>query len=225
MPFLFPSAESTYKVTRGPIGDKLAENSKKNGVKILATGVAGGMRNITNNKRPITSPEDMKGLKLRTPPWEVTIKTMEALGANPVSIAYSETYMALKTGVADGEENPWIYITTPKFHEVQKYATVVNWNFTPEVFYVNLDWFESLSAEYQEVLVSVAKKAIVSNDAAYLKQQKEAEQLCRNSMEVIELTQEARQEFVDTVKPVYDYYIDKGLFTWDDVNEIKEAIK
>jgi len=123
------------------VGERIAQTAEANGLKILATGDGGGLRNITNNVRPITSPDDLKGLKMRTPPITSIIKIMEALGANPVSIPYAETYMALKTGVADGQENPFINIATMKFHEVQKYMTVVNYQFHPETFPVSLTWF------------------------------------------------------------------------------------
>ena len=88
MPFLFETIDGLHKITRGPIGEKIAKDAEKNGFKLLATGDAGYFRHITNNVRPIRSPADMKGLKLRTPPIESIIKTMEALGANPVSIPY-----------------------------------------------------------------------------------------------------------------------------------------
>ncbi|GAI23030.1 unnamed protein product, partial [marine sediment metagenome] len=140
MPFLFKSPEDFVVIARGPIGDEIAEHGLEESVAIVATGDAGGLRQWTNNVRPITSPEDIKGLKMRTPPIESIIKIMEALGANPVSIPYAELYMALKTGVADGEENPLVNIGDKKFYEVQKYITMSNYQIHPDPFFVNAEW-------------------------------------------------------------------------------------
>lgn len=225
MPFLFPDSESINKITRGPIGEKIAECSKENNIIILATGVAGGLRNFTNNAHPITKPEDLEGLKMRCPPIEVTVKTMEALGASVASIPYSETYMALKTGVADGEENPYVFIYDAKFYEVQDYLTEVNYQIHPEPFYVNLDWFNSLSDDYQQILKECAADMMVSNDNMMLADQQSAKEIVENNLEITYLTEEQREVFIEAVQPVYDYYIDQGIFTKDDVNEIREAIK
>lgn len=225
MPFLFPDTESINKITRGPIGQKIAESSKENNIIILATGVAGGLRNITNNERDITCPEDMKGLKMRTPPVEVTVKTMEQLGASVVSIPYSETYMALKTGVADGQENPYVFIYDAKFYEVQKYLTEVNYQIHPEPFYVNLNWYNSLSEENQKILKDCAVEMMISNDNMMLDDQISAKEVIENNVEITYLTDEQRAQFIEKVQPVYDYYISQGLFTMDDINEIREAIK
>ena len=115
---------------------------------MLAVG-DGGSRQITNNIRPVRTPADMKGLKIRTPPLESIIKAMEALGASAVSIPYGDTYMALKTNVADGQENPLANIGDMKFQEVQKYMTMIDYQFHPEPFDVNLDFFNSLPVDLQ----------------------------------------------------------------------------
>ena len=96
----------------------------ENGFYIPATGVAGGMRNLTNSVRPIKTVDDIKGLKMRTPPIDVTIRTFKAIGANPQEVPYTETYMALKTGVVDGQENPFSNIVDMKFYEAQKYLSL-----------------------------------------------------------------------------------------------------
>lgn len=225
MPFLFENVDGIEKITLGPMGEKIAENSKKNGIIILATGDAGGFRHITNNVRPIKSPADMKGLKLRTPPIESIIKTMEALGANPVSVPYVETYMALKTGVADGQENPYINIASMKFHEVQKYLTVVNYQFHPDPFFVCLDWYNSLSPEYQKVLKESAAEMMKLSNELNKKANEEAFAKISEQLEVYELSAKERQVFIDKVQPVYKYYIDKGLFTMKDIEEIRAAVK
>lgn len=99
LPFMFSNTDQVQKIMFGPIGQEINKGALENGLYIPATGVAGGFRNITNNIRPIKTVEDLKGLKMRTPPIDMTIKTFKALGANPQQVAYTETYMALKTGV------------------------------------------------------------------------------------------------------------------------------
>ena len=131
MPFMFDSAEEFQYVLDSDFEKHIAEGAIANGYYIPATGIAGGYRQFTNNVRPITSPEDIVGLKMRTPPLAPIIKTMEALQANPTQVAYTETYMALKTGVVDGQENPPSNIVDMKFYEVQKYLSIVNYMICP----------------------------------------------------------------------------------------------
>lgn len=225
MPFLFDNLDSIEKVSMGPIGDRIAKNAEKNGLIILTTGDGGGFRNISNNKRPIKTPDDMKGLKLRTPPIESIIKTMEAFGANPVSIPFGETYMALKTNVADGQENPMVNMESMKFHEVQKYLTVIEYQFHPDPFLVNLKWYKALSPEQQKILKESAVEAMKLNDRLMNEANKKALENVRKSLEVTVLTPEQRQQFRAKVAPVYDYFIKKGLFTQKDIDDIKAAVK
>ena len=138
LPFLYSDTDAVLKAMRSDFGTAIAKAAEENGYYIPATGVAGGFRQITNNKHPINAPEDVAGLKIRTPGIETIIKTMQALGANPVSIPYGEVYMALKMGVADGQENPPSNITVMKFYEPQKYLSLVNYQIHPDPFMVNL---------------------------------------------------------------------------------------
>lgn len=223
MPFLFANVDQAVVVMKSDWGKKLAEKSENNNVKILATGAA-GMRVLTNNVRPVHTPADMKGMKLRTPSWEVTILTMTALGANCTSIAYNETYMALKTGVADGQENPWPYIYTPKFYEVQKYASDLNWNLTLEYFPCNLDWFNSLPEDYQRIISNAAEECMDYTVAQLKEQTQKYVDTCSKYMEITYLTNEERQLFVNATASVYQHYIETGLFTQTDLDEIRKVI-
>ena len=117
LPFLYADTDAVLKAMRSDFGTAIAKAAEENGYYIPATGVAGGFRQITNNKHPINTPEDVAGLKIRMPGIETIVKTMQALGANPVSIPYGEVYMALKMGVADGQENPPSNIVVMKFYE------------------------------------------------------------------------------------------------------------
>ena len=226
MPFLFGDIDGLHKITRGPIGEKIAKEAEKNGFKLLATGDAGYFRHFTNNARCIRKPEDMKGLKMRTPPIESIIKTMNALGANPVSIPYAEVYMALKTGVCDGQENPFINIEAMKFNEVQKYLTIVNYQWHPDPFVVNKEWYDALSPGHQKIIKEAAQEAMVYNDNMMKNANDVAFSKIKDSFkETADLTPGQRQAFVDAVKPVYKYYIDKGLFTMGELEQIRMASK
>lgn len=225
MPFIYPDQGALMAVVNSDIGKKIDKSAEANGIKILANGDAGS-RNYTNNVRPIKTPADMAGLKMRTPPVDAIIMSMEAVGGNPVAIAYAETYMALKTGVADGQENPFMNIATMKFQEVQKYMTVVNYMFNPEPFCVNLEWFNGLKPEFQKIISDGAwvytkeQNAIRANTSdTYLNIIKDA------GVEVYYPTKEEYAQFAAKCAPVYDKYIERGDFTKADLDEVKAIVK
>ena len=119
LPFMFENTDQVIQLMRSEFGDRINQEALENGIYVPACGVAGGFRNITSNVKPIRSPEDLRGLKMRTPPIDMTIKTFKALGANPQQVAYTETYMALKSGVVEAQENPFSNTVDMKFYEVQ----------------------------------------------------------------------------------------------------------
>lgn len=123
MPYLFSSYEKAWEVLDGPIGSKLAEPLENQGIKILAFW-ENGFRHVTNNVRPINTPEDLAGIKIRTSKSKVRIATFAAFGASPVPIAFNELYLALSQGVVDGQENPLTNIYSAKLWEVQKYLSL-----------------------------------------------------------------------------------------------------
>lgn len=221
MPFLFDSLDSIEKVTMGPIGDRIAEDAENNGLLILTTGDAGGFRQITNNVRPIVTPDDLKGLKIRAPGVKTIVKTLEAFGANVVTIPYGDTYMALKTGVADGQENPFVNIEAMKFYEVQKYLTIVDYQFHPDPFNVNPAWYRSLSAEHQKILKDCAVESMRYNNELVRTEAVKAYEIMKNALQVTELTPAQRQLFKDKAQGVYDAFIAEGLMTQAELDEIK----
>lgn len=223
MPFLFSDMDAVHRVTRGDITERIIQSTEKNGLKVLAVGDSGEFRQFTNNVRPIKHPDDIKGLKMRTPPMESIVKIMEALGGNPVSIPFSETYMALKTGVADGEENPYTNIDKMKFYEVQKYLSVVNYQYHAEMLYVPLDWYNSLDSNLQGILVECAQEHMTLNDELLKSESVASYNVLKANMEVNELSDAERQVFIDQVQPVYDYYIEQGIFSQADIDEIRKV--
>jgi TRAP-type transport system periplasmic protein len=140
LPFLFSNAAAAYKVMDGAIGEDLAKRFE--GVGLITLGWwDNGIRHITNSKRPITRPEDLRGLKIRTPADPSTIETFQALGAATQQINFSELYVALQQGVVDGQENPLANIHSSKLHEVNRFISLTGhkWESTP-VFASRITW-------------------------------------------------------------------------------------
>jgi tripartite ATP-independent transporter DctP family solute receptor len=219
LPFMFENTDQVVRLMRSEFGDKINQEALKNGIYIPACGVAGGFRNITSNVKPIRNPADLRGLKMRTPPIDMTIKTFKALGANPQQVAYTETYMALKSGVVEAQENPFSNTVDMKFYEVQKYLSVVNWQLHPDPFYVNPSWYNSLPDDLKAVFDSVAESTMIYSDTIWLNSEKDYYYILRDELKVNELTPEATEEFREAVKSVWQSYVDDGFFSWDDINE------
>ncbi len=225
LPFLYDNTDAVLKAMRSEFGDEIAKAAEANGYYIPATGVAGGFRQITNNKHPIFTPDDVVGLKIRCPGIETIVKTMQALGANPVSVPYNETYMALKMGVADGEENPPSNISVMKFYEAQKYMSLVNYQIHPDPFMVNLAWYQSLPDDLKVVFDKAAKDAMAWSDEHWLASEADYTAFLSDKMEVNEITPEAREAFIAKVRPVWDDYINAGTFTAEEVDAAVAAGK
>jgi hypothetical protein len=186
---------------------------------VPVTGVAGGFRQFTNNVRPLASPDDMKGLKMRTPPIDSIIRTMNALGANPQQVPYGETYMALKTNVVDGQENPCSNIAEMKFFEVQKYFTEVNYQIHPDPFFVSLTWYDALPNDLKAVFSSAARAAMARSDDVWLASEKDYQALLTQKLQPNKITAENHKAFVAKVKPVWDHYVSASYFTRAEIDE------
>ena len=206
LPFLFADIDQATRLIRSGFGEQINQGARANGFYVPATGVAGGFRQFTSNPRPIVTPDDMKGLKMRTPPIDSIIRTMSALGASPQQVPYGDTYMALKTNVVDGQENPCSNIAEMKFYEVQKYFTEVNYQIHPDPFFVNLAWFESLPGDLKAVFTAAAKAAMAKSDEVWLASEKDYQALLTQKLTANRITAENHEAFVAKVKPVWDYY-------------------
>ena len=225
LPFMFENTGQVLKVMRSGFGDKINQGAMKNGIYVPACGVAGGFRNITNNVKPITSPEDIKGLKMRTPPIDMTIKTFKTLGANPTMVAYTETYMALKSGVVDGQENPFSNTVDMKFYEAQKYLSVVNWQIHPDPFYVNPDWYNKLPDDLKSIFDACAKAAMIYSDTIWLNSENKFFNFLSTKLKTNTLTSDDTAKFAEAAKPVWSKYVDDGFFSWDDIKEAQKIAK
>lgn len=148
-PFLTNTRAEVTALLQSELAKKVcAEAEETTGTVIINLCDAGGYRQFSNNKHPITKPEDLAGLKMRTNGMKTIDMTFIALGATTTTVPYADLYMGLKTGIADGQENPWVNVMGMKFYEVQKYFTQVNYQFHPDPFYVNADWWNSLPQQF-----------------------------------------------------------------------------
>lgn len=225
LPFMFENTDQVLEVMQSDIGKKINEGALANGIYVPVTGVAGGFRNITNNIRPITSVQDIKGLKMRTPPIDMTIKTFNAIGANPQQVAYTETYMALKSGVVDGQENPFSNTVDMKFYEAQKFLSIVNWQVHPDPLYVSPQWYNSLPDDLKKVFDKAAKDAMEYSNKIWLESENKYLDVLKENLKVNQLDTAARAGFIKACEPVYQGYVDSGYFTWDEINAIRNMIK
>lgn len=224
MPFLFNNIEEAHKITRGPIGKYIADFAQKNNIIILATGDVGGLRNFTNNVRPIAKPADLENIIIRTPPIESTTKILEALGAKTKPVAYDSLYTALKNGEVEGQENPLINISVLKLGEVQKYFSLTQHQYMPDPFFVNLQWYNSLGTDLQQIVREASIEMMLYSDDMIKEDEKHVLENLQKSMAINKLSHEESKLFVEQTKSVYDYYLDKKVFSAKDLEKIREAI-
>ncbi len=203
MPYLVKDREHMKQIAEEVVKPELYPLAEEEGYKIIGIW-ENGFRQITNNERPIDVPEDLEGLKLRTPKGKWRVRMFEEYGANPSPMALSEVFVALQTGTMDGQENPLVQISSQKFQEVQDYLSVTNHVYTPAYVVVSKNEWESLPENVREILSETAEgmqdyvyELAAENDARLVGEMKEA------GMEVNEADQQA---FVDASGPIYEQF-------------------
>ncbi len=158
IPFIFKNREHAYAVLDGEIGQGLLKDLEAQGLKGLAFWEV-GFRSFTNSKHPVKSPEDIKGLKVRTNQNPMYIQAFTLLGANPVPMPLSELYTALETRAVDAQEHPVGIFWSAKLYEVQKHLSLTNHGYTPLIVVMNKAKFDSFSPELQQAILDSAKEA------------------------------------------------------------------
>jgi len=224
LPFMFRNTDQVLMLMESDFGREINRDALENGYYIPACGVAGGFRNITTNSRPVKKPDDLRGLKIRMPPLEMSTKTFSILGALPQQITYTDTYLALKGGVVDGQENPFSNIVDMKFYEVQRYLSLVNWQIHPDPFYVNPEWHGSLPADLKKIFDEAAQNTVAYSNKIWLESEYKYLELLRQKLSVSELTTEETATFARAVKSVWQYYINLEYFTNADLAEAQRII-
>ncbi len=203
MPYLVRDREHMARIEKELVWPRLAPDAAARGFELLAVW-ENGFRHITNDVRPIRIPSDLQGIKLRTPRGEWRVKLFQELGANPTPMALSETFMALQTGVIDGQENPLSQIHSQKFQEVQQYLTLTRHVYTPAYLLAGRERWQRLPASIREILGATAKQvqAYVYDQAAELEEQLLAE-LRADGIAVNECD---RESFLDAGGPLFERF-------------------
>jgi tripartite ATP-independent transporter DctP family solute receptor len=206
LPFLVSNWDEASNLVNSSLMKTINAGSRTNGFHVPATGISQGFRAHTNNKKPILTPRDFKGLKMRVPMQEVFIQTARAFGANPQELAAIDIYQALQTGVIDGQDNPPSNIWDFKMYEVSKYLTVTNYATGPDPFIVNLKWYNTLPPELKIIFDRVAKEAIAKSDQMNREKESEYLDMLSKHLKINYISGKDLIPFQEAVKPVYNYF-------------------
>lgn len=221
LPFLFNSNEAAYKALDGELGQELMADLEKNDLKGLVFG-ENGFRHMSNNKGPIESPEDVKGLKFRTLENPLHTDTFKAFGANASPFAFGELYTALQQGTYDAMECPVSLYYTNKFYEVQDYLSLTGHVYAATALIMNNDFYNELPEDLKKIVNEASEE--YRDEQRGLAQKQDVEflnKLKENGMQVNELTKEQRDAFREAASSVYDQYVPK--IGEDLVNKALEA--
>ena len=209
LPYMYASKDIAYEVLDGDAGAGMLARVENQGLVGLGW-LELGVRNVTNNVRPIATPEDLEGVKLRTMKVPAHVATFETLGANPTPMNFGEVYSALQQGVIDGQENPLAIITSQRFYEVQKYLSTTAHVFAVYMPVISKPFFEGLSAEHQQLVrESMASARSYQAELVAAEDTAQLEEIRAAGVEVLELTAEQRQAFADKTESVRLQYRDE----------------
>ena len=185
LPYVILSLDDAVKLTQGPIGQELVENTIRDAKVRIIGWTYTGFRVLTNSKKPVRTVADLEGLIIRVPKNEIMLDTYKSWGINATPMAWSETFTALQQGVVDGQDNPYLTVHSMKFYEVQKYVTNIRYIFSIEPLIVSEMIFQDLDEETRAMLIE-AGKAATQHSADHLRKSEAAikEDLIARGMEI-----------------------------------------
>jgi len=203
MPYLVKDRAHMGRIEKEVFWSKMAPEAEKKGLKVLAVW-ENGYRHITNSKRPINTPADLQGIKLRVPEGKWRVKMFQAYGANPSPMKFSEVFTALQTGVMDGQENPFTQIYSAKFQEVQKFLSLTGHVYTPAYVTVGAKKWASLPADVRSTLDAVAKE---TQSYVYGEAEKgDSELLGKLRSAGMQVNTPNKDAFIAASRPVYEEF-------------------
>ena len=224
LPFMFKNIAAVDAFQSSEAGQAMKNNMQRRGLQGLEFW-HNGMKQISANK-PLVAPTDANGLKFRVQPSDVLVAQMEALGASPQPMAFSEVYGALQTGVVDGQENTWSNIYGQKFFEVQDGVTETNHGIIDYMVVASVDFLDSLDPAVREQFLTILNEVTVERNGAVGAVDDAARQAILDAGgKIVELTPEQRQVWVDVMKPVWTQFAEEvGQENIDAAQAINESM-
>lgn len=219
MPYMIKNRGHIKRVSE-QMGDTFQKAAEDNGFHIVGW-VENGFRNITNNIRPIDKPEDLQGIKLRTPKGTWRVKMFQAYGANPTPMAFSEVFTALQTGVIDGQENPMAQIWSGKFQEVQKYLSLTGHVYTPGYLLTSKAQYDGWPDDVKSVIdaCGASTQDFVYETAENL----DADLIGKVAEAGVAVNEADKQAFIDASGAIYEEFgttVDGGQALVDDIQSL-----
>jgi TRAP-type transport system periplasmic protein len=205
LPFLIKDRRQIELIAEGPLGEKLSDALEDDDLVLLGFW-ENGFRMITNNVRPVTRPEDLRGIRLRTPKDPERMKMFAAFGASPTSMSFGEVFSALKQGVIDGQENPLSQIVPGRFYEVQRYLSLSRHVYSPAYPVMALSYFEGLDEDVRAAILEAAKEVGRFHRELGEKEDERFRELLEERMEVTEIDEAA---FAAASEPLYREFEEK----------------
>ena len=222
LPFFWTSREQVWKVMDGPIGQELLKRMESKGVKGFCFGGGWGFRNMMSNKRPVVTPEDMKGQTIRVQESPTYVAMMKAMGANPVPMPYVEVYLAMKQGTIDGMELPSFTFTSDKFQEVTKYYSLTRHSYPPIAWFMNLKKYQALPADIQKAVDESMRDACQLHRKLEVEKEKNDFDVMKKAGVQINDVKDIRA-FQALMKPAYDYV--EGQVGKEFMNRLRAAVQ
>lgn len=205
LPFMFKNVDAVDAFQTSETGQAMKDSMQRRGLQGLEFW-HNGMKQFSANV-PLELPGDASGLKFRVQPSDVLVAQMEALGASPQPMAFSEVYGALQTGVVDGQENTWSNIWGQKFFEVQDGITETNHGIIDYLVVTSVDWLESLDADVRDQFLTILREVTETRNGESFAVNEASKQSIIDAGGVIrQLTPEQRQAWVDAMKPVWSQF-------------------
>lgn len=209
LPFVYQSGASAMAALNGELGDELNPILDDMGLHSMGW-TESGFRYITSNDLPVTSPDDLKGLSIRTMENPIHVASFKAWGANPTPMAFSELFTALQQGAVDAQENPIIVSMSSRFFEVQNTLSLTGHFYSAGTLVFNKDFYESLKGEDKKLFDEASEHCVKNLTEMVWDQNEEFIQTARDEgMNVVEVTPEQKAVFRDAASNVYQLYIEQ----------------
>ena len=223
LPYMWNNFEEAWAVLDSPLRERLNDTMAEQANMRAVAWLTGGFRVLTNSKKPVRTPADLQGLRIRVPKNEIMIAAYKAWGINPVPMAWTEVFNALQQKVVDGQDNPYLTVHSMKFYEMQKYVTNIRYIFSIEPLIISEMVYQDLDEETQAMMVE-AGKAATQHSAEHLRKSEAAikEDLIARGMEISDPADDEKEFIERATNAVWPKFYDSigGKEKLDRVMEI-----